>query len=183
MGKVSPVRWSAATLAGAALTVAVAGCGSTSPPDGSDPTSRATVTTGSSTTAPPTAGSPSATPTPLVRVTTTASPMASGTPPDPRGTPDLGEAAAFAEQIREAVRVQVDRLEPGTPHSVTCMPVPLLHLPGGSTRCDVTAAGAGPEPWTVVTVTDSPATGGLVIEISYGIRSDLPPFPPVSPSS
>ena len=65
----------------------------------------------------------------------------------------------------------------GAVHVVSCLPVPMMHLPGASTRCDIVTDGL-PATWTALTVPGTAPDGGLVVEISKGIRTDLPPFPP-----
>lgn len=121
---------------------------------------------------------PTLTPTPTIRATTTPAPAPTGVPRDGRGIAALHQADAYAVQVQGAVQAEVDRLEPDVAHAVNCAPVPMLHIPGASTRCDVVPEGGPPQAWTAVTMQGSAPDGGLVVEVSRGERTDLPPFPP-----
>ncbi|GGB79530.1 hypothetical protein GCM10011314_18900 [Knoellia flava] len=121
---------------------------------------------------------PTLTPTPAIRATTTPAPAPTGVPRDGRGIAALHQAGAYAVQVQSAVQAEVDRLEPGVTHVVACRPVPMQHIPGASTRCDVVPEGGLPQMWTAVTMQGSAPDGGLVVEVSRGERTDLPAFPP-----
>ncbi|GAA4113932.1 hypothetical protein GCM10022415_09550 [Knoellia locipacati] len=153
-------RWTAAAgvAAAAAAAMGVAGCGAPPTPARPEPGPRPTVA-------------------PTVRATTSPGPAPTGVPRDPRGIPALHQAGSYAIQVQEAVQREIDRRDPGRVHVVSCLPVPMVHLPGASTRCDIVTDGL-PSTWTSLTVPGTAPDGGLVVEISEGIRSDLPPFPP-----
>jgi len=147
-------RWTAA----AAVAAAATGCGAPSTPARPEPGPRPTAA-------------------PTVRATTSPGPAPTGVPRDPRGIPALHQAGAYAVQVQKAVQREIDRREPGRTHVVSCLPVPMMHLPGASTRCDIVTDGL-PSTWTSLTVPGTAPDGGLVVEISKGVRTDLPPFPP-----
>ncbi|KGN34388.1 hypothetical protein N802_12330 [Knoellia sinensis KCTC 19936] len=86
--------------------------------------------------------------------------------------------SGLAWQTQEALRAELDRSDPGHIHDVVCQPVPMFHMAGASTRCDVTTDGAAAVRWTALTVPGTAPEGGQVVEFTHGERKDLPPFPP-----
>lgn len=156
-------RWAAIVATAGLALCTLTGCGEQVAPGRPDP------------------GPPTVAPTPTPTVTTTSSPAPTnaGPPPgfQPRGIPALNEMGVAAARYADALKAHVDQAHPGHTHEATCQVVPMLWIPGASTRCTVTTDGVATEEWTALTTAGSGAAGNT-IEFSVGRRTDLPPFPP-----
>ncbi len=145
----------------------VAGCGQTPNPQ---------VTAASSTI--------TATPSPTITATEAPPPPPSSPPPGmmPRGIPMIREIEAMAVRYADALAQQLDRIEPGHTHSVTCTGVMFLNWTGAHTPCEVTTDSGAPVLWTALTQEHPTGPNDRYIEFTVGERTDVNPWPPVLPS-